>query len=97
MEEVQLNLDEKGKGAFSLVKEGAPIGEMSVSIAAGAMTVYHTEVAEAEEGKGFARRLLEAMVDHARQQRLQVIPLCSYVQVQFRRQPEMYEDVWKKV
>ena len=95
MEQVQLKIDESGQGAF-LVSEGAEqLGEMVISIAAPDLTVYHSEVAEKAEGRGLAKKMLEAMVAHARHNKLKVVPLCPYVHAQFKRHPDLYADIWK--
>lgn len=96
MEEIQLNVNEKGNGAFLLTVAGEQLGEMVVHIADKGLTVYHTEVATKAEGKGYAKKLLEHMVAYARNHHLQVIPLCPYVHAQFKRHPEEYKDIWKK-
>ena len=96
MQNVTLNLNDKGHGAF-IIKEGEEkLGEMVVSISGSDLTVYHTEVEPEAEGKGLSKVLLQAMVDHARQHELKVIPLCSFVNAQFKRHPEMYADVKKQ-
>ena len=96
MQNVTLNLNDKGHGAF-IIKEGEEkLGEMVVSISGSDLTVYHTEVEPEAEGKGLSKVLLQAMVDHARQHELKVIPLCSFVSAQFKRHPEMYADVKKQ-
>jgi predicted GNAT family acetyltransferase len=38
--------------------------------------------------------MLNAMVDYARRNEMQVTPLCPYVHAQFKRHPEEYRDVW---
>jgi predicted GNAT family acetyltransferase len=76
MAEVKLNLDEKGHGAFNVFENDEQLGEMVVRISDKHLTVYHTEVADKAEGKGFAKLLLGTMVDYARKQHLKVIPLC---------------------
>ena len=96
MENVQLKLDEKGFGHFYIVEDNEQIGEMEVSISGSTLTVYHTEVAEKAEGKGYAKALLQEMVGFARSNNLKVIPLCPYVHAQFRRRPEEYADIWQK-
>ncbi len=95
MNDVQLDLDDKGHGAFFISDQGKQVGEMEVLLAHGRLTVYHTEVVPEAEGKGLAKKMLTAMVDYARQHQLQVIPLCPYVHAQFRRHPDEYADIWK--
>ncbi len=75
-------------------EDGEQVGEMVIRINGNNLTVYHTEVAPKAEGKGYAKKLLQAMVDHARTHHLKVIPLCPYVHAQFKRHPEEYADVW---
>lgn len=96
MEEVKLNLNEKRHGAFSVTEGAEQMGEMVVGISGADLTVYHTEVATRAEGKGYAKKLLNEMVEYARKNNLKVIPLCPYVHAQFKRHPEEYADVWTK-
>ena len=96
MEDIQLQLDENGRGAFYLSEDGEQIGEMEISIDGQNLTVYHTEVAPKAEGRGFAKKLLNAMVEHARANQLKVIPLCPYVHAQFKRHEDAYADIWNK-
>lgn len=96
MEEVTLHLNEKNQGAFYVMEGVKRKGEMVVGISGKNLTVYHTEVADKAEGKGLAKKLLDAMVDYARKNDLKVIPLCAYVQAQFKRHPQEYADVWQK-
>jgi uncharacterized protein len=96
MEETKLNLNDKGHGAFIIMDGEEKLGEMVVAIAGQHLTVYHTEVAPEAEGKGLSKVLLTAMVDYAKEHQLKVVPLCSFVHAQFKRHPDMYEDVWKK-
>jgi predicted GNAT family acetyltransferase len=69
---------------------------MAISISGKNLTVYHTEVLEKAEGKGLGKKLLSAMVDHARKNGLKVIALCPFVHAQFKRYPEEYVDIWNK-
>ncbi|HRN55500.1 MAG TPA: GNAT family N-acetyltransferase [Agriterribacter sp.] len=96
MEDVKLQLDEKGEGHFYILDGEEQVAEMVVSVSNGLLTVYHTEVQPKAEGKGLAKQLLAAMVDHARKNELKVIPLCPYVHAQFKRRPDDYADVWHK-
>jgi predicted GNAT family acetyltransferase len=36
------------------------------------------------------------MVGYARERKLKIIPLCPYVQAQFKRHPDTYADVWNQ-
>jgi predicted GNAT family acetyltransferase len=95
METVALDLNEKDHGAFTLLQDGEKMGEMVISIKDDHLTVYHTEVDPKAEGKGFAKILLAAMVKHARDHQLKVVPLCQFVLAQFKRHPEEYADLMK--
>ena len=96
MEKVTLQLNEKNHGAFYAMEGTEQLGEMVVSISGKNLTVYHTEVLPKAEGKGFAKKMLDTMVDYARKNNLKVIPLCPYVHAQFKRHPQEYADVWQK-
>lgn len=96
MNEVKLNINEKGQGAFLVMDGAEQLGEMVVSVSDKNLTVYHTEVAAKAEGKGLARKMLDTMVDYARKNGLKVIPLCPYVHAQFKRHPEEFADVWQR-
>lgn len=94
--EVQLKLDDNGKGAFVIEEDGKRVAEMVVSVSGENLTVYHTEVADMLKGKGVSTQLLETMVKYVRDKELKVIPLCPYVNAQFRRHKDKYDDIWNK-
>jgi predicted GNAT family acetyltransferase len=96
MPDIQLQLNEKGFGAFYIYEEGKQAGEMAISINNTHLTAYHTEVLPEMEGKGLAKQLLSAMVGHARSHHLKVIPLCPYVLAQFKRHEQEYSDICEK-
>ena len=48
----------------------------------------HTLVPQELEGRGIARRLVEAMVEDARERGFRIKPACSFVAAQFQRHPE---------
>jgi uncharacterized protein len=94
--EVQFKIDDSGKGAFFIEEDGKRVAEMVISVSGSNLTVYHTEVSESLKGKGVSTELLETMVKYVRDNNLKVIPLCPYVNVQFRRHPGKYDDIWNK-
>ena len=96
MENVLLEPYGHGQQVF-LIKDGADkLAEMVIKITGDVMTVYHTEVVPAAEGKGLAKALFNNMTAYAREHKLKVVPLCVFVQAQFRRHPELYKDIWLK-
>jgi len=96
MTEVKFISEKNEPDAFNLYNEGKKIGEMIVEIRDGAMTVFHTEVDEDMEGRGFAKQLLQSMVGYVREHDLMVVPMCAYVGAEFKRHPDLYSDIWKR-
>ncbi len=79
-----------------LFSDDVQAGKMNMGITDGNLTVFHTEVYPEYEGRGFAKLLLAQLVSYAKENKLKIIPLCPYVNLQFRRHPAEYEDVWLK-
>ncbi len=96
MGEVQLRLDDDGRGAFEIREGDEVIGEMVVSVRHSNLIAHHTGVVERMKGQGYADKLFHAMVNHAREHHLKVIPRCAYVEARFKRQPAEYADIWSK-
>jgi uncharacterized protein len=94
MEDVRIEINAHGDGAFYLVQDNNILAKMLVGITLHDLNAYHTEAII--EGKGFAKKLLEAMVAYARDHHLKVIPYCPYVHAQFKRHPEQYDDIWNR-
>jgi predicted GNAT family acetyltransferase len=95
MQEVQW-ISNSNESTFIIDEAGERIAEMEVGIRGNEMSIYHTEVKSELEGQGIARRLLDAASEHARNNKLMVVPLCPYVLAQFEKHPEEYSDIWKK-
>lgn len=97
MENTKVVFKEDGiYGEIQLFSDDKKAGKMDISVASGKLRVYHTEVNDEYEGKGFAKILLNQLVGYARENSLRIIPLCPYVHAQFKRHPEEYADVWLK-
>ncbi|MGQ7856746.1 GNAT family N-acetyltransferase [Pedobacter sp. WC2501] len=97
MVQVKLNIQEAEPNSFDIYDEDGKVGEMIFDVKDNDLTVYHTEVDTAKEGKGYAKMLLDAMVAYVRENKLMVIPMCPYVHIQFKRHEELYQDIWNKV
>lgn len=54
----------------------------------GTITIDHTGVPPAYEGRGIAAKLVFKAIADAREQGFKIVPICSYVVAQFRRHPE---------
>ena len=93
---IQLKLNDAGRGAFFLEEGGERVAEMEIGITGKNLAVYHTQVSEKLKGKGVASALLETMVAYARKHDLKVIALCTYVLAQFKKNPEQYTDIWNQ-
>ncbi len=59
------------------------------------ITFTHTEVPRELEGQGVAKRLIQSALDHARSEKLLVVPLCQFVASYIKRHPENEDLVWK--
>jgi uncharacterized protein len=60
----------------------------------GAMTLTHTAVPSALEGRGIAGALAKHALSHAREKNLRVVAQCSYIATYIKRHPE-YQDLVK--
>ena len=63
-------------------------GRVEYSVRDDVMTIVHTEVDPALEGRGVAGALVQAALDHARSHGLKVTPRCAYAASYMDRHPE---------
>ena len=96
MESLKVVFTSRAHGEIQLFSDDVQAGKMNIAIADGKLTVFHTEVRPEFEGRGFAKLLLDRLVSYAKEKDLKIVPLCPYVNVQFRRHPAEYDDVWSK-
>ncbi len=54
--------------------------------------IYHTEVAEKEQGHHVGEKLIEHAVNYARQHQLKITPSCTFAKAVFARN-QSYRDV----
>jgi predicted GNAT family acetyltransferase len=71
----------EGGGLFLLEDEGAQVGELYYDLRDGRMVITHTEVLPRLRGKGHAQRLVEEAAAWAREQKLRIVPRCSYARM----------------
>lgn len=78
---------------FTLNDAGQLIAEISyVWRNENTIVADHTWVDDCLRGQGVARKLLDVLVEFAREKQLKIIPTCSYVEVMFKRD-QSFADV----
>lgn len=77
----RFELDADGNVAFSNYKRGD-----------GLLTILHTEVPKALEGRGIGSSLIRGVLDAARAEGLKVKPVCPFAKAYVDRHPE-YADL----
>ncbi len=82
--------DNGKKGRFFIEVDGHEIAAMHyVYSGEKQFIIDHTEVAEAFEGRGLGKQLINAVVKFAREKELKIIPLCPYAKAVFGKSPEL--------
>ncbi len=85
--------EEPGKGDFYISVDGQDAALMHfVRAGEDKIIIDHTEVAEAYEGRGLGKQLVQAGVVWARKNNIKIIPLCPFAKGVFDRVAE-YRDV----
>jgi len=72
---------------FQAIVEGRPC-VVDYHLSNGVLTILHTGVPPALEGRGIAGELTRAVLDHVRAHGLKVEPACSYARSYIDRHPE---------
>jgi predicted GNAT family acetyltransferase len=87
----------KGTNKFYLGEDEAqPLAEIHFTESDnGSLIVDHTYVSEELRGQGVGEKLVEQMVQFAREEQKKIIPQCTYAQKQFDRHEE-FRDVLMK-
>ncbi|WP_339848764.1 GNAT family N-acetyltransferase [uncultured Dokdonia sp.] len=85
--------EREDRGVFYIKGENGIISELTYSKDDNSIiTIDHTETKIAQEGKGYASKLMAHAVAFARENSLKINPLCPFAEVQFDRNPE-FKDV----
>ncbi|MDY6065849.1 MAG: GNAT family N-acetyltransferase [Finegoldia sp.] len=71
------------------------VGESTYSDSGKIWIIDHTQVSDGYQGRGIAGRLVEELVNKAREAGVKIIPLCPFAKKEFEKHKE-YEDVWEK-
>jgi uncharacterized protein len=93
--EEEITAEKQGNG-YILKNAAGPVGEITYRMVdADTWVLDHTYVDPGYRGGSLAKRLLNLVVDEAREKGRKIIPACSYAHVQFNRHAE-YADVWHR-
>ena len=78
--------EQNGKGAFFIEVEGSRVGELVYSrLGEDRVNIVHAEVGPRLQGRGAARRLLNAAVAWARETNTRITATCPYAKAQFAK------------
>jgi len=83
------------RGAFVIERSGEVLAQLTYSRGGGTVILDHTEVDDRLRGTGAGARLVKAAVEWARQENVQLMPLCAFAKSVFQKNPA-YGDVLKK-
>ncbi len=81
------------KGVFYIESDGLKKAEMTYVMAGETkMIIDHTEVLAELSGKGAGKMLVEKAVDYARENKIKILPLCTFAKAVFDKTTS-YTDV----
>jgi predicted GNAT family acetyltransferase len=79
-----------GGHEFVLRVDGTRLGVLEFTRPeAGVMRIEYVEVAHELRGTGMGKQLVEHAVAFAREEKLRVVPICSYARAVIQRDPEL--------
>ena len=84
--------DNKAEQRFEMDTDGG-LAVAHYRRAAGVITVTHTEVPAALQGRGIASRLVQGVLEAVRAEGAKVVPRCSFVSAYIARHPEFADLV----
>ncbi|WP_172253387.1 GNAT family N-acetyltransferase [Saccharibacillus deserti] len=86
------DIEKKGNG-FVMIQDGQEVGKVTyMPNEEGVLMIDHTFVAESMRGQKAGERLVERVVELARDTGAKIDPVCPFANALFQRKPE-YADV----
>ena len=97
MEQLTIQIQEGDRKGMAFIGDpGQPRAAMTFTKAGNElMIIDHTEVEDALRGQQVGRKLLDALVNIAREKGIKVLPLCPYARSVFQKE-ESIRDVLRK-
>lgn len=79
-------------GAFEYEQGGVRVAEITWTEREGVMQMNHTYVSDVLRGQGVAKKLLDEAANYARENKLKMNAICSYVVSAFEKSGD-YDDI----
>jgi predicted GNAT family acetyltransferase len=89
MTEIRNNRD---RFRYEIVVDGVVAGFLQYTMRGGRVVLAHTEVPDANAGRGLATTLVRGALDDIRQRGLGIVPVCPFVEAFIERNPD-YDDL----
>jgi predicted GNAT family acetyltransferase len=87
MQPEQTVVNNRQKHQFE-IQLGHEFGLLTYRERPGQIELVHTEVPPSQRGKGIGKKIVKSALEYARQNQLQVIPSCRFVQAYLKRHPD---------
>ncbi len=81
------------EGYFYIEKDGDLIAKLEFKIKNNILFATHTEVNKEYNGKGLASKLFDEMIQFVEENEYQVVPICSYIEIKFKRDIDKYQSI----
>lgn len=91
---IRLKIEENNGSFYILSDKNEIIASLDFNIDDNIINSYHTGVNKELEGKGIAKQLFNKLIEFARENKYKINPLCSYIEINLRRRPEEFADVY---
>jgi predicted GNAT family acetyltransferase len=86
--------DDGQRGRFFIEEAGELLAEIIYTWSGRhEMTIHHTNVDEALEGKGIGGQLVKKAIDLAREKKSKVVPLCVFAKAVIDKTPEFQDMI----
>jgi uncharacterized protein len=87
MQSEQMVVNNPQKRQFE-IQLGQEMGLLAYRQRPGQIELMHTEVPMSQRGKGIGETIVKFALEYARQNQLEVIPSCRFVQAYLKRHPD---------
>jgi len=87
--------DDPAASRYEALVDGELAGFSDYHAQPGLITVMHTEVDPAFEGRGVGSTFVKLMLDDIRRRDARVLAVCPFVRAYLRRHSEFHDLVWK--